>query len=307
MRTLALLPMALWACKDEPAASTETVALDPAFDDDPSEYAYTPEDGTVEPISLDALAAGLDDALRVTLGFTADPVMSAYDGLMAQADSGCPAYYSYDGNSFWYDSCTSDEGATYDGYGFYYAYEDYYDGTYTWNGATFTGLARIEDADGHVFEAGGSAGTIVADYEGWQVVYTTVYGGFSWDGDEATDTWLETDGDPDLYMYGARHTETGGWYAYVEGGASGVSDTLSAVTLNGVLFGDAAGGVTCEIEPIGDLSARDLNGTWYEIDFDAVQSRDNAACDGCGEVTVEGQVLGEVCVDLSNLEEALTW
>lgn len=308
MRAHALLPLALLACEAEPESAGETVALDPGLEDAPSDYSYAPSDGEAELLDMETLATGIEDAVRTSVGFSGDPVLAAYDTVMATADEGCPAHYAYDGNEFWYDACTSDAGTTFDGYGFYYAYEDadLGDGN-VWNGATFTGLARVEDSEGHTFEAGGTVGTLYTVSGGWNVIYTTIYGGFAWDGAEAEDTWLETTADPDLVLYGVWSDEAEGWTLQIDGAASGVSETLSAITFDAVILGNPAGGVKCTVEPIGDLRVRDNLGTWYDIDFDATQNRQGAACDGCGAVTVEGESIGEVCVDIRSLEEALPW
>ena len=55
-------------------------------------------------------------------------------------------------------------------------------------------------------------------------------------------------------------------------------------------------------EPYGSMGVRDNAGSWYTIEFDVVYENDafsapDGTCDGCGTVSHEGDVLGEVCID----------
>ena len=308
MRRYAPFLMILSACGQEvEPTQVETATLDPGIDDAPAAYEYDPGDEVTNFLEVEDIGLAVQDALVATVQLHADPVFAAYHAVMAEADEQCPSYYSYDGNSFWYDYCTSDSGAVFDGYGFYYLYEDYDDGDRVWNGEALNGLARVTDSQGRVFDAAGEAGTMLSAQDGWTIFYSYVYGGFTWDGDEADDTWMDTGARPDLVAYAAYADEGGGWYYYVDGDAGGVADGVAAVAFNELLLGNAAGGVKCTKEPIGDVSVRDEEGNWYLVDFDATQGSAGQACDGCGTVTVEGQSLGEACVDLSDLEAALPW
>ena len=124
---------------------------------EPAPYIY--EDTGGEALSFDQaeVEATLNLALSEALEWHADPAVAAYETAMEGASDDCPNYYSDGANTYWYDYCTSDKGASFSGYAFYYAYDDYSDGTYVYNGDEVYAEAVIDTPEGDAFEAGGYA------------------------------------------------------------------------------------------------------------------------------------------------------
>jgi hypothetical protein len=74
----------------------------------------------------------------------------------------------------------------------------------------------------------------------------------------------------------------------------GFSTGAHHVSFAGLRFDSAS----CGGHATGTLSVRSPVGQWYDVDF-------GASCNGCGATTVQGQEIGEACVDLRDAAEAL--
>jgi hypothetical protein len=72
----------------------------------------------------------------------------------------------------------------------------------------------------------------------------------------------------------------------------------ATVWASSVWMANEAGQDPCVSEPLGTLSVRDTRGSWFDVVFDG---DDGGTCDGCGEVSTTGVVVGTVCPDLSAL------
>lgn len=264
--------------------------------------------------SFDSLAVeeALQTAIDDVLLSAATPVVEGYAEAMSFADADCPTLYDVDGNTVWYDYCTTDEGATFSGYGFYYVYDDVdvLGAGVPMDGAVVTGLGRITGPDGTTIEVGGTAGELTGSTEDLDAWVSVTAGSFAWDAPEAEGTWLEAGLRPSLTMYAITLPEYGLHYLSVEGGLDGLEDVsggalgLPTATFAGTVLADEAVGFPCDQEPSGSISVRDPNGAWYTVDFD-VDAEDgadpalNGVCDGCGEVTHNDVVVGEACADFS--------
>lgn len=276
----------------------------PAPISDPSAYSYEPPEVTLELLTAEQVRAALAPLLADPRLLNSGPVLAAYDRVMAESDDGCPSYYESDGDVFWYDYCTSSDGATYDGYSFYTFYDGESDGQTTWTGGELTGLATVHSADGYTFDAGGTAllasGVGVdGDYD-YTLHYSYVLGTFTWDGPEADGTWMQQGADPDLLLYGVDYPGLDGRYLMVEGGISALDGDLSAVVFDELIAANAGAGIDCPMEPLGAISVRDAQGNWYALRFDGEGNGPRShACDGCADLMFQDQDLGPICVDVS--------
>lgn len=297
----------LLACggPDAPAPAEAPADPPPAYD----LTDYTEDERPVASFEQAAVEEALQAAVDEALATAATPVVEGYAAAMALADAGCPTLYEVDGNSVWYDECTTEAGASFSGYGFYYVYEDadaLGDGT-PMDGAVLSGIGTITDPDGHTIAAGGYAGVLEGTNDDGVTVFVSVLqGSFAWDAPEAAETWLGEELRPNLTVYAAVAPAYDARYVALEGGLDGLVDldgdplALPTATLSGVLIADRVIGFPCAQEPTGAIALRDANGAWFSVAFD-VQSDWSMTgdCDGCGTVTLNGEEVGEACADFS--------
>jgi hypothetical protein len=273
----------------------------------PTEYTYAGDEDAQLAFDPDAIEEAIDDTLTHILSLQAAPVRAAYDASVAHMEPGCPDWYDYEGNAFWYAYCTTDTGTSFNGYGFYTVYEDadaFGDGN-SWDLVSISGAATVRDSAGHTFHLGGvvydGTGT---NADGASLWVSQVAGGFMWDAPEAAGTWLETPNSPSMLLYAIQYPLDGdpGNYMYINGSAAGLSDASTAVRFSTVVLADTRLGMACSAEPVGTLSVRDHAGQWWDIRFDLDETgRLTGDCDGCGGVYLGDEYQGEVCADFSSL------
>lgn len=277
----------------------------------PSEYIYEESEPPVPNMSADDIALAVQEALAVALEVDAAPLLDGYMSILEGEEDGCPDYYESDGNTYWYDYCTTDGGTYFSGYGFGYVYVDTEVDGYVYNGQQVYAIAELTGADGSVWEGGGSLGKLTAVYDGEDNLPHTigqmiVNGAFGYDGPEAAGTWLESDLTPDLTVITYDIPENEIYPTYVgrvlaiDGGLTGLGGTADTVVLS-VQASDAALGNTCAEELAGTVSVRDSEGLWYDVTFHGgvafdEQTNDLADCDGCGDIWFRGEYVGEACL-----------
>lgn len=296
----------LLACASDPAPERDPATDPPAYD--VSDYAE--DDRPIAAFDQAATEAALQAAIDGALASPAPPVLTGYQAALAWATDACPSLYETEGNLFWYDTCTTEAGARFDGYGTYIVYEgeDAYGDGVLYDGAVVYGLGRVTDPDGNVFEAGGAAGALEGTSdEGVTVFISVIEGGFAWDAPEAEDTWLSTDLSPSLTIYAAVLAAYDLHYVNLNGGLNGLSVVdedaalLPTATFDNVTLADELVGFPCDQEPAGTIAVRDTTGAWFSVRFDVSEELQlTGACDGCGEVTLNGQVVGEACADFKS-------
>ena len=261
----------------------------------------------------DAVADALNDALLSLRDLNGGPLADAYDAAMAGADDDCPTVYSGADGDYWYDTCTSDDGSSFDGYAALteldnYAYSE---GGTAWTGFSLYGLASIKTPDGRAFVANGSAARLVADHGAWAEYYTVVDGTFSWDGDEADGTWLSEGPLPAFTMYAYDVPSSAARVITLTGSVSGFEGLASTVVFQDLALATETSGFPCALEPSGTLSYRDQDGRWVDLLWDLpydtatgeLGDMDPADCDGCASTWVDGEYLGQTCLDWPALLE----
>lgn len=315
-----LLATLLAACAGQPAtdppASTGDDASDPSAEvDPPTEYTYTPDEGATAVFDPDAIEVALDDAITKIPLVTATPVLDAYALALEQMEPGCPDWYDYDGNVFWYATCTTDSGSSFDGYGFTTLYEDadaFGDGS-SWDLIAISGSATIRDPEGYTFHLGGGIydGTGSND-DGARLWVSQVAGGFWWDHPQGAGSWMDTPSSPSILLYAIQYDVGAnvGNYVYLSGSVADLSEAATAVRFDDIALGDVSLGLACAAEPTGTLSVRDDAGVWWDVKFDYDdRGRLTGDCDGCGGVWTGDTYHGDVCADFSSLIdwEASPW
>jgi hypothetical protein len=275
--------------------------------DPPLPYEPNLDGETAEP-SLDGLAEAIARSAKVAYTFHADPVVDAYDLLLSSGDEYCPQVYEKEGGAVWYSGCSSTNGTSYSGFGYQYDYVDMESGGTVYNGAQIYGQMTLTDASGQIFRGDGTAMSLLgyAAEGGGNVFYSSVTGAFQWTAAPVT-SWLH-DGDSagitafvmDYPFYGVRFIQLAGSVQVEED----LGIFAVAFDPNGTLFQSEGLGAACAAEPGGTISVRDPQAIWYDVAFDGATSDgkslgDASRCDGCGDVIVEGEVIGSVCPDFS--------
>jgi hypothetical protein len=281
-------------------------------DDAPSEYEYEGEQGSEPVYDPEFVEQALADFYAAAMSLNPHPAVQGYEAVMQDADPSCPSWYEVDGNSFWYASCTARSGATYDGYGFYYLYQDvdlFGDGS-VWDYISLSGAATMSDAAGSTFHLGGAAayGEGVSADGSADLWVSQIVGSISWDGPSAEGTWMEQGVQPSLLLYGVSYDAGFGntvGYKYIDGTAAWVSDDASAIDASAMYIADEGIGWPCAAEPSGTFSVRDPDGVWWDVifDVDVETFALDGECDGCGAVFKGTELVGEVCGDASVLME----
>jgi hypothetical protein len=277
-------------------------------DPPPSVYVFDTTSTPTPTASLDDIKGALQNALDSTMTIDVSPVEAAYNKAMLGSTSQCPYVYDNPQGSYWYDSCTADDGSKFDGYVFAYAgtavpdpynagmLDDYW---YAYGGAT------VVDSSAHQLELAGDAVWYKVYSDDFAYYYTQVNGTFSWNGPEAKDTWLEDGLDPDLTVTSQVVPSVGATSITLDGGFGGLPNGWAvAYDQNSVIDENLFGGL-CSQELSGTVGVRAPDGTWYDIQFqgwDGISTDyDASGCDGCGDVYYEGVSIGQACPDLSKL------
>lgn len=274
----------------------------PADDFTPSPWTYAAEDEAEPVFDAARVEAGLQTAIDLALGLGAESVLDGYFSMLAHADGTCPRWYETDGNVYWNDACTSQDGTWFDGYGFYYPYSQvaFDSSSARYDGHSLYGVATVRTAEGERLNLGGGLQTWTGydpDYDGYTWI-SQVQGGFSWTDGQG---WLAEGLSPDIYLYAVEYPQWQARGAYVHGAVGGLSGEVTAAWFEEAFLYNVALGSVCEREPSGAIELRDAEGDWWRVEFDtpAKGEMSPADCDGCGTVRRGGQVVGEACVDFS--------
>jgi len=268
------------------------------------------DDGSAPPeLNEAALTATINEAIAGSMEVHGGPVVAAYSEALAGMDSGCPTWGVDNGTPFWFDSCTSGTGTTFNGYGYHTEYDGYDDGDIVWNGMALYTVAELETPDGAVFRGAGGAGFMHGvNRDGLDVWSSYVQPGFAYDGAAAEGTWLADALDPEMSWYALRDPSGEGAASILSGAAQVADGPVAAIVFDQVLMIDAAWDSSCPIEPSGSISVLDNEGHWIDLYFhgpkwDGTPTPEDL-CDGCGEAWFAGTYLGEACFDFSPLT---TW
>jgi hypothetical protein len=253
------------------------------------------------------LAAGIEESILAILSFDFAPIEVGYTTAMAGQDAACPVWATDGETDFWFATCTSEDGTSFEGFGAVVDYADLppEDGI-TYAGTFLNSISTITTPSGETFSGGGQAFDISgSNDDGYEFNYFGVSEGYLWTGDDAEGTWMEST--PILDFVG--NTQRSGAYRTIELSGS-ISDlgSVQAVVFDG-LYGlnvDLPDG--CSREPFGNIAVLDPDGNWFDLQFNGPDSEGRLdpeiGCDGCGTAWLRGHPLFEVC---PNFDEMYAW
>jgi hypothetical protein len=272
MRLIALA-VGLWGCA-APAADPAAPPPDPT-DIVPTDPAPSGDELLAEAEQV------ASQGLAVALTLDPDAIEASYDQAMALGDEACPSEYG----GYWFDSCDTSSGATFDGFAF-----EFTDGGYGYYWSVY-GEAVIGRPDGSFVILAGYAGWGDYSYAGTDISYHYAYGTFV---DEGAKSWLGGDHDMGLFVEagtdasGDRHFAVDGTLGTIDGNRAHAVD-FEAFSVNEPGFD---GAVCATDAPTGVLFVRTDSGTWVQLNF-------ADRCDGCADAFDGEERLGEVCLDTS--------
>ena len=275
----------------------------------PTAHSHVTDTGADLDVDFSALEADLNTVFQTLRSINGQPIIDVHDEVMTHTDGQCPGYTENNGSLFWYAACTSSVGTAYNGYLFYTLYdgEDLFGDGNAWDAWIVTGAADVTTATGETAHFGGqayTAHTVQADNDQVFLWYTGVGGSFYADTASAQGTWLTDGGSAALQMYAATYAEYGINIFSLQGDLS-LNGSISAMHTDALfIYTEYPGVYPCAEEPTGTLQVRTADGTWLDIAFDIDPSTldvDAGRCDGCGTVSYQSDVIGEICIDASPL------
>ncbi len=290
--------------------------IEPDPPDTVTEWAY---EGEPDPPQFDQglIEEAIQVALADVLTLTGTAPLHAYTDLMDTADDYCPYYSEFQGSVYWYGGCETGEGVTYQGYSFYQYYEDaplFGEGS-TMSGPVLNTQGSIILPDGTRFDMGGSTHTLEGQVSEEMYAWSTaVTGAFGWTDNPEDETWMGGAIKPTIETTALMWDfEEHGRFRGVEttAGLTGLSSTWDTVFLSELTsMDDLFGYWPCPEEAAGSISVRSDKGHWFEVVYDVVQDPADdeydiapGLCDGCGQVYVNGEEVGEACNDFSVLRD----
>jgi hypothetical protein len=218
-------------------------------------------------------------ATRLSSGLpTPVDIRHTYRRLMEGRDSSCPTFESQESDTWtgvWESDCDSLTGFHYYGTAIYAEFEEVEDDATTLDILMLSSY-EITDADGQAFVGGGVMG-LARDTAGDEItLFVQIGGTYSYAG---TPGWMSVGADTSLFVLGEMQDGVGEFQ--VDGGV-GYPDLDLAFDGMQLARGE------CEQVPTGTIALRDSSGYWLRIEF--------ADCDPCGQMTFNGNDMGEACV-----------
>ena len=228
------------------------------------------------------------------------------DRFWSNIDEACPALQVHNGMDYWDDRCTARSGTEFRGWtiGFREGGFEEFPGTTLVHFDWLSGHAVLLLADGTVLENFGDVEYQRRRYEtaaGFREVWEGfVWGDFSYTGDEAAGTWLQSGVSTEAY-YRYEEGPAGDRRLELDAEVGFLPGPVLAARIEGMRIADDPRG--CALEPAGQVRLRGQDGTWITVVWDA-DSTGDAACDGCGWATGPDGEMGAVCADFAPL---LAW
>ena len=260
--------------------------------------------------SPEPLASAIQAVIPTVPLLSGAPVGPAYLEAMSWTTDSCPTWYEDEGTEYWYDNCSTEAGATFEGYAAHVPAPAWVEGDRTWSGSAFWGLATIETPDG-TFRSSGSSGHYIGhDTDGTIAVSSYAEPGFSYSGPAGSSSWISSGMAPGINIYGERTADGNDGFIAVSASFDQTDGAL-AIIFEDLLFISEGWGSTCPSEPSGTISILDEEGHWFDILFDGPTwerpLEDPERCDGCGNAWYRGELVGEICVDFTPIATLSAW
>ena len=202
-------------------------------------------------------------------------VVDTYAHLMTMGDEFCPGDL-YSITDMWLYGCTAETGYSFAGVSESF-YERIAQRGFEGDLAGVSGDFWIDTNTGATLEGGGHA-VVIKEENLWVA--------------EMAGSWRWDDGSPPL-----AHGFSGNiWIEFVDGFAVQLRGAADIAGVH-VAAQDYMLSAFCDYGPTGKLSLRDPSGGWYDLSF--------SNCNPCTDVYFEGEILGETCLDMSGLVDAL--
>ena len=320
---LTWLPLSLWACSPGEAPRPDSGFQDLEIDN-PSAWVYSPDDTASTDVDLDAMAVALQEWIDLSYTYNAEGLFEGYKsaiesrGYHPSTGAGCPQYEAatIDNTTFerWFGICNTTEDAAFAGQvGAFDTEDNSLQGSditgwfvppllkadeTLFTGSNWSGMAYIRDLEDRRFWGAGTLSAMNGvGTDGRSVKLSQVMGSYLWDGSGDEDAWFGTVVSID---WGVRvdWDPEGNIIVVVTGGLPRLSATGATIVTDWLLLEYRNSGKSCPIEPNGNMEYRDADGLWFEIEFEGFSEK-SKYCDGCGHVSSEGEIIGEVCVDFS--------
>lgn len=317
-RSALVLTLLLTGCPSGDLPDAETTPW--IYEDDPTTGA--------PPLTEAEVADAIEEALGAVLALDPVPALQTFDSILAEGTPGCPYVVdTTDGGAdvtFWQDACATAAGATFEGFGYRYTYDDYAtQGDLVLDGVALFLSGELASADGATLSGSGTVASVVGGNGFYELYQRQLRGSFRVDGralDVSGLPWLDGSLAPDfdvsvLYVPEVSPANPSGLDARqvtLNGGLSGLSG--GTVAFEEVVLTERTVGAACDLEPHGDISVRGPDGAWVDVLFDSPEEptdpmSDPSLCDGCGTAWYRGEPLDDVCVDFTGLFawEARPW
>ena len=218
----------------------------------------------------------LQQAVNEVRTSSAAPFVDAFFSLMEDADESCPQWYSNQNGSYWFDSCTSQSGTLFEGYGTQHTYTEQTDESGNqWMGRAIYSESLIESSTGDWLVSSGSANLLhgINVNNGADIFYSHLDQGFRSPNQDSA---------PQIDM----------WASHLEGYKSIYFDVVSFDGESRVVFSQNQ--LTSQSAcPSGSQSIWTEKG-WVQISWNPEE------CTGCSDVYFQGTNLGSVCIDFSD-------
>ena len=263
----------------------------------------------IPPDTSDAiLSAGIEESILAILSFDFAPIEAGYTTAMAGQDAACPVWATDGDTVYWFATCTSEDGTSFEGFGAAHDFSDLPTDTngFTYAGTFLNSISTITTPSGDVFTGGGEAFDISgSNEEGYEFNNFGVSEGFLWTGEDADGTWMENTPILDFVS----NTQRAGAYQIIElsGSISGL-DSVQVVVSDGLYGLDTDLPEGCTREPSGNVAVLDPDGNWFDLQFNGMDNEGalntEIGCDGCGTAWFQGYPLFEVC---PNFDDMYNW
>ncbi|MCX4245974.1 hypothetical protein [Paraliomyxa miuraensis] len=285
----------------------------------PSPYADDGDDPEAEPPGLgpDEVRASAMAGLQAFVALQPDEVTDAFETMMVLED-GCPeeqlAVSEGEGSVItWYtEGCVTSTGLALRGGGRFERF-GFVDGDRVVEGVTLSsegGAMRMDTSDGRWLELSGYVYHERGSSPDGNDSYFEINGRLAADQTTAAGSALL---DGRSFAQGGLYSYAGGGYQVLGGQGSLGGELVSpaqAFQFSELLLVPQA----CGVEPGGTISVRDDVGYWHDVVFDASTFEGDEEpvfepdlCDGCGTYVVAGELLGDLCVERSDMEALLAW
>ena len=277
------------ACSMEVASVFTTVDQEDRTRID-EDTAFLAEVETVEPPSIPDIENVLHLGVAQIRSTRVARLLDVYDEMLSQADATCPRWFSNPDGLYWADTCTSEDGVTFQGFATSMPRNDVAPDEY---GNLFSGRqihceGTLSQGDTTMQCVGGINELIGTDANGHDVFYSFSRHYVLSEANSITHF-------PDAEMWAVKAP------TYKALFQNGVQIVREGETILGAVEFDrqTITNVDCALEPNGTQHIQ-VNGDWIYVEWHGDQWDIPESCDGCGDAYAEGVFIGSVCTDFSS-------